>query len=130
MSDLENPDQRANEIWKQLSELGDIESLLGHMFEYYIWFRGHSHRLGCLRHEEVDAAIAQFVITAGAGDAGDQDCVYVFREFELWLTLSVVDFSRRGSRVFRAINHWLSTTEELSISFDEFTDDQSSTFDP
>ena len=129
MSGRPNPDERANELRKQLSVLSDVNSLLDHTFEYYIWFRGHSHRLGRRRHHEVDAAVAEFVIASGAGHAGDQDCVYVFREFELWLTLSVTDWKRRGERVFRSFNHWLQASEVFSVSFDSPEDDQDSTLD-
>ena len=42
-----------------LSQPIDVEALLNHEFEYYIWFRGHSHRLEYQRHENIDAAKAR-----------------------------------------------------------------------
>lgn len=33
------------EFWKLLTQPIDVESPLEHQFEYYVWFRGHSHRL-------------------------------------------------------------------------------------
>lgn len=110
------------EIRKLLSVPIDVEALLDHAFEYYIWYRGHSHRLHQQRHENIDTAIGRFIFESGAGEAGDQDRVYVFREFELWLTLHVVRWDEPGSREFAVRNHWLNADETMTVAFDSSED--------
>ena len=115
------PDKKLTpeELRKLLSEPIDVEALLNHEFEYYIWFRGHSHRLEYQRHENIDAAIGRFIVESGAGEAGDQDKVYVFRDFELWLTMQVVKWNEPGRLEFTAWNHWLNDDETMTFQFDE-----------
>lgn len=113
------------EIRELLSQPIDVEALLEHQFEYYVWFRGHSHRLEYQRHENIDAAIGRFVVESGAGEAGDKDKVYVFREFELWLTMQVHKWEEPGRREFTAWNHWLQANETMTFDFDEPDEDES-----
>lgn len=68
----------------------DIEAALNHCFEYYLWFRGHDFRFNHWRHEEIMPQIGQFIFQHGVGETGDQDPLYVFREYELWLELRVL----------------------------------------
>ena len=123
------PDKKLTpeELRKLLAEPIDVEALLDHQFEYYIWFRGHSHRLEYQRHENIDAAIGRFIIESGAGEAGDQDKVYVFRDFELWLTMQVVKWNEPGRREFKARNHWMDDDETMTFEFDE--PDETETFE-
>ena len=104
---------------KLLSQPIDVEALLDHQFEYYVWFRGHSHRLHYQRHENIDDVIGRFIVESGAGEAGDQDKVYVFREVELWLTMQVVKWDDQGLREFKVRNHWLNDDETMTFEFDE-----------
>ena len=115
------PDKKLTpeELRKLLTEPIDVEALLDHQFEYYIWFRGHSHRLAYQRHENIDAAIGRFIVESGAGEAGDQDKVYVFRDFELWLTMQVAKWDEPGRLEFKARNHWLNDDENMAFEFDE-----------
>lgn len=113
------------EIREMLTQPIDIEELLNHEFEYYIWFRGHSHRLEYQRHENVNDAIGRSIIESGAGEAGDQDQVYVFRDFELWLTMQVVKWNEPGRLEFTARNHWLEADEPMIFEFDEPEEDES-----
>ena len=106
------------ELRKLLSQPIDVEALMDYEFEYYIWFRGHSHRLEYQRHENVDFAICRFISESGAGEAGDQDKVYVFRDFELWLTLQVVKWNEPGRLEFTAQNHWFNNEETMVFEFD------------
>jgi hypothetical protein len=103
------------ELRKLLSEPIDVEALLDHQFEYYVWFRGHSHRLDYQRHENINDVIGRFILESGAGEAGDQDRVYVFREFELWLTMQVAKWDDAGLREFKVRNHWLNDDETMSF---------------
>jgi len=121
------PDKKLtpDEIRKLLSQPIDVEALLDHEFEYYIWFRGHSHRLEYQRHENIDAAIGRFIIESCAGEGGDMDKVYVFREFEMWLSIQVVKWEEPGRREFTAWNHWLEAYEPMVFDFDEPEDDES-----
>lgn len=121
------PDKKLtpDEIRKLLTQPIDVEALLDHEFEYYVWFRGHSHRLEYQRHENIDAAIGQFIIESGAGEGGDMDKVYVFREFELWLSIQVVKWEEPGRREFTAWNHWLDAYEPMVFEFDEPKEDES-----
>lgn len=95
----------------------DVQSLLNHEFEYYVWFRGHSHRLRYQRHEAIDEVIGHFIVASGAGEAGDPDRVYVFRDFELWLTLTIRKWDMPGRREFIALNHWLHEEESFVVEF-------------
>ena len=115
------PDKKLTpeELRKLLAEPIDVEALLDHQFEYYIWFRGHSHRLEYQRHENIDAAIGRFIVESGAGEAGDQDKVYVFRDFELWLTMQVAKWNEPGRLEFNARNHWLNDDETMAFEFGE-----------
>ncbi|MEZ6035673.1 MAG: hypothetical protein R3C17_21460 [Planctomycetaceae bacterium] len=115
------PDKKLTpeELRKLLSQPIDVEALMDHEFEYYIWFRGNSHRLEYQRHENIDAVIGRFIVESGAGEAGDQDQVYVFRDFELWLTLQVVKWNEPGRLEFTARNHWLNTAETMVFEFDD-----------
>ena len=113
-----------DEIRKLLTQPVDVEALLDHEFEYYVWFRGHSHRLEYQRHENIDAAIGQFIIESGAGEGGDMDKVYVFREFELWLSIQVVKWDEPCRREFTAWNHWLEAYEPMVFEFDEPEEDE------
>lgn len=108
-----------DELRKLLSQPIDVEALLDYQFEYYVWFRGHSHRLDYQRHENINAAIGRFIVGSGAGEAGDQDKVYVFREFELWLTMQVAKWDEPGQREFKVRNHWMEADETMVIEFDE-----------
>jgi hypothetical protein len=103
------------EIRKLLSEPIDVEALLDHQFEYYVWFRGHSHRLDYQRHENIDDVIGRFILESRAGEAGDQDRVYVFREFELWLTMQIEKWDDTGLREFKVRNHWLNDDETMTF---------------
>jgi hypothetical protein len=107
------------EIRMLLTQPVDIEALLNHEFEYYVWFRGHSHRLHYQRHEDIDLAIGRFIAKSGAGEAGDEDKLYVFRDFELWLTLHVCRWDQPGSREFAVRNHWLEADEIMRFELDE-----------
>ena len=107
------------ELQKLLSQPIDVEALLDHQFEYYIWFRGHSHRLHYQRHENIDAAIGRFIVESGAGQAGDQDRLYVFRDFELWLKMLVVKWDEPGRLEFKVRNDWLDADEPMVFEFDE-----------
>jgi hypothetical protein len=118
-TDMSDKKLTPEEIRKLLSQPVDAESLLRHEFEYYIWFRGHSHRLKYQRHEDIDTVIGRFICESGAGEAGDQDKVYVFRDFELWLTMEVTKWDRPGQRDFVAWNHWLDTDEVMAFQFDD-----------
>lgn len=106
------------ELRQLLMQPRDVEALLDHEFEYYIWFRGHSHRLQHQRHENIDLAIGRFILESGAGEAGDPDKVYVFREFELWLTMSVAQWDPPERREFLVRNHWLDADESMAFQFD------------
>ena len=105
------------EIRKLLTQPIDVEALLDYQFEYYVWFRGHSHRLDYQRHENIDDVIGRFINESGAGEAGDQDKVYVFREFELWLTMQVAKWDDTGLREFKVRNHWLNDDETMTFQF-------------
>ncbi len=107
------------ELRQMLLQSIDVDELLDHEFEYYIWFRGHSHRLEHQRHENINEAIGQFIFESHAGEAGDQDKVYVFREFELWLTLQVAKWDPPTSREFTVRNHWLEDDETLTFEFED-----------
>ena len=116
------------EMRKLLTQPIDVEALLDHQFEYYIWFRGHSHRLQHQRHENIDDAIGRFILESGAGDAGDKDKVYVFREFELWLTMQISKWDEHGLREFAVRNHWLNDDETMTFQCgdpDESNDSES-----
>ena len=115
------------ELRKLLTQPIDVEALLDHQFEYYVWFRGHSHRLDYQRHENIDDVIGRFILESGAGEAGDQDKVYVFREFELWLTMQVATWDDTGLREFKVRNHWLDADETMCFQFGD--DDESGSFD-
>ena len=106
------------ELRQMLLQPIDVDELLDHQFEYYIWFRGHSHRLEHQRHENINEAIGRFIFESQAGEAGDQDKVYVFREFELWLTLQVVKWDPPTRREFTVRNHWLEDDETLVFEFE------------
>ena len=124
------PDKKLTpeELRELLSQPIDVEALLDHQFEYYIWFRGHSHRLEYQRHENIDAAIGRFIVESGAGEAGDQDKVYVFRDFELWLTMQVAKWNEPGRREFTARNYWMDDDETMTFEFDE--PDEPESFEP
>ena len=107
------------ELRQMLLQPIDVDELLDHEFEYYIWFRGHSHRLEHQRHENINEAIGRFIFESQAGEAGDQDKVYVFREFELWLTLQVVKWDPPHRREFAVRNHWLEDDETLAFEFED-----------
>ena len=68
----------------------DIEDALNHQFEYYVSFRGHDSRFSHWRHEEIMPEIGKFIFKHGVGESSDQDPLYVFREYELWLELRVL----------------------------------------
>ena len=107
------------ELRQMLLQPIDVDELLDHEFEYYIWFRGHSHRLDHQRHENINEAIGRFIFESQAGEAGDQDKVYVFREFELWLTLQVAKWDPPTRREFTVRNHWLEDDETLAFEFED-----------
>lgn len=67
--------------------------------------------------------IGRFILESGAGEAGDQDKVYGFREFELWLTMQVAKWKDAGLREFKVRNHWLDAEETMSFPLGN-TDEQ------
>ncbi len=95
----------------------DIEAALNHRFEYYLWFRGHDFRYSHWRHEEIMAQIGRFIFDHSVGECGDQDPLYVFREYELWLDLRVVSKSDddEQKRRFRMKSYSLNLEEDVEF---------------
>lgn len=95
----------------------DIEAALNHQFEYYVWFRGHDFRFSHWRHEEIMHRIGEFIFENRVGESGDQDPLYVFREYELWLELRVFPATEENDRQrrFRMKSFTLHLDDEVTF---------------
>jgi hypothetical protein len=95
----------------------DIEAALNHRFEYCVWYRGHDSRFSHQRHEEIMVKIGEFIFQNGVGECCDQDPLYVFREYELWLELQALPSSDEADkrRRFRMKSFSLDLTEDVEF---------------
>ncbi len=95
----------------------DIDAALNHQFEYYVWFRGHDFRFSHWRHEEIMVRIGEFIFENHVGESGDQDSLYVFREYEIWLGLQVLPATKGGDRQrrFRMKSFTLDLADEVEF---------------